>query len=151
MATEASTEVPADVSTDVFADLPQLMTRKQAAAVLGLTEAALSQMATRGEGPKYVRAGRSVRYRTTDLAEWIDSRVVDPAYRTNPAAQPESPATTIVAVTRSKRGGLLDCGHRIPPGGQIFKVDDGSRGPQTSHGNGRGAWICARCALDAVD
>lgn len=62
-------------------ELPQLLTRKEAAALLGLTEAALSQMATRREGPKYVRAGRSVRYRAGDLAEWIESRVVDPSAR----------------------------------------------------------------------
>jgi predicted DNA-binding transcriptional regulator AlpA len=62
-------------------DLPQLMTRKQAAAWLEMTEAALSQMAVRGEGPKYVRAGRSVRYRAADLAEWLESRVVDPSLR----------------------------------------------------------------------
>ena len=61
--------------------LPDLMTRQQAADYLGVTPQALSQMNVRGQGPRFVRIGRSVLYRRNDLLEWIESRVVDPAVR----------------------------------------------------------------------
>jgi excisionase family DNA binding protein len=55
------------------------VTRQQAAEYLGVTPQALSQMSVRGQGPRYVRVGRSVRYRRGDLFAWIESRVVDPS------------------------------------------------------------------------
>ena len=61
--------------------LPDLMTRQQAADYLGVTPQALSQMNVRGQGPRFVRIGRSVRYRRDDLLDWIESRVVDPTLR----------------------------------------------------------------------
>jgi excisionase family DNA binding protein len=59
-------------------DLPEIMSRKQLAAYLGMTEPALSQMASRGQGPRFIRFGRSVRYRREDVLAWLESRVVDP-------------------------------------------------------------------------
>jgi excisionase family DNA binding protein len=59
-------------------DLPGIMTRKQLAAYLGMTEPALSQMASRGQGPRLIRFGRSVRYRREDVLAWLESRVIDP-------------------------------------------------------------------------
>jgi hypothetical protein len=56
---------------------------------------------------------------------------------------------TIVAVTRSKLGGLLDCGHWVGPGDRIVKVDVGLRGRQTTAKNGRGEWRCEFCAYKA--
>jgi hypothetical protein len=55
----------------------------------------------------------------------------------------------IVASTRSRYGGRLDCGHQARRGDPIYKVDTGDRGRQTSQGNGRGAWICQTCAAGA--
>lgn len=55
----------------------------------------------------------------------------------------------IVATTRSRRGGHLDCGHRAGPGEPIFKVDTGDRGGTTAAGNGLGGWVCATCAAAA--
>jgi hypothetical protein len=52
----------------------------------------------------------------------------------------------IVARTRSRFGGRLDCGHEARRGDLIFKADVGDRGRQTSGKNGRGAWLCAACA-----
>ena len=52
----------------------------------------------------------------------------------------------VVAVTTSRRGGRLDCGHRALPGQQIFKVDLGERGGQTVFRNGLGQWWCQECA-----
>jgi excisionase family DNA binding protein len=61
------------------ADLPEIVTRRQLAEYLGLTEPALSQMAARHQGPKYIRLGRGIRYRREDVFAWLDQRVVDPA------------------------------------------------------------------------
>jgi hypothetical protein len=58
---------------------------------------------------------------------------------------------TVVAIAHSKQGGRLDCGHQAKAGQQIFKLDLGERGGQTSQGNGRGAWVCAVCAAQADD
>jgi len=55
----------------------------------------------------------------------------------------------IVATTRSRYGGPLDCGHQAKRGDTIHKIDTGDRGRQTSHGNGRGAWVCTSCAAGA--
>jgi hypothetical protein len=55
--------------------------------------------------------------------------------------------TVVVAATRSRHGGRLGCGHMAKRGEPIYKVDTGDRGRQTSGGNGRGAWICARCVM----
>jgi len=58
-------------------DLPAMVSRQQAADWLGITPQALSQLNTRGQGPRYVRVGRSVRYRREDLLEWVESRLVE--------------------------------------------------------------------------
>ena len=61
------------------ADLPELITRKQLAEYLGVTEPALSQMVTRRQGPRFIRLGRSIRYRREDVFAWLQERVIDPA------------------------------------------------------------------------
>jgi len=54
------------------------MTRKEAAAYLGITEATLAQMATRGSGPRFSKLNdRMVRYRQADIDEWIASHLMD--------------------------------------------------------------------------
>lgn len=53
-----------------------LLTQRKAAALLCLSERTLERHRVAGTGPPYVRAGRSVRYRETDLETWIASRVV---------------------------------------------------------------------------
>jgi hypothetical protein len=55
----------------------------------------------------------------------------------------------IVARTRSRFGGRLDCGHQADRGDVIFKVDTGDRGGTTTAGNGLGSWVCASCAAGA--
>jgi predicted DNA-binding transcriptional regulator AlpA len=62
-------------------ELPEMVSRQQAADYLGITPQALSQMSVRHQGPRYVRVGRSIRYRRADLLAWIDSRLVDPEIR----------------------------------------------------------------------
>ena len=71
--------LPGDTRDMNAADLPELVTRRQLAEYLGMTEPALSQMVVRGQGPRFLRFGRSVRYRREDVLAWLDDRVVDPA------------------------------------------------------------------------
>jgi excisionase family DNA binding protein len=53
-----------------------LLTQRQASTVLCLSERTLERLRVSGTGPRFVRAGRSVRYRETDLEAWIAQRVV---------------------------------------------------------------------------
>jgi excisionase family DNA binding protein len=52
-----------------------LLTQRQAAAVLCLSERTLERLRVSGTGPRFVRAGRSVRYREADLEAWIALRI----------------------------------------------------------------------------
>jgi excisionase family DNA binding protein len=56
--------------------MTRLLTQGEAAEVLRLSERTLERLRLQGSGPRYVKAGRSVRYRETDLDGWIASRVV---------------------------------------------------------------------------
>jgi excisionase family DNA binding protein len=52
-----------------------MLTTKEAADYLRLSERTLERLRCSGLGPKFVKCGRSVRYRQTDLDEWIASRI----------------------------------------------------------------------------
>lgn len=52
----------------------QLMTEKEAAALICYTQRALQNWRLRGGGPKYVKIGRSVRYQRCDVLEFIEER-----------------------------------------------------------------------------
>ena len=54
----------------------RLLTQREAALNLRLSERTLERLRVTGTGPRFVRAGRSVRYRETDLEVWIASCVV---------------------------------------------------------------------------
>lgn len=60
-------------------DPDQLLTTKEAAALLVIAEHTLQNMRTAGTGPLAVRIGSGrkakVRYRRQDLADWVASRV----------------------------------------------------------------------------
>ena len=54
-----------------------LLTQREAASVLRLSERTLERLRCSGLGPIFVRCGgRSIRYRQSDLGQWIASRVV---------------------------------------------------------------------------
>jgi hypothetical protein len=55
--------------------LLDLHTQAEAAKVLRLSERTLERMRLTGLGPTYVKAGRRVLYRQTDLEAWIASQV----------------------------------------------------------------------------
>ena len=53
-----------------------LLTQREAASALRLSERTLERSRVNGSGPVFVKLGRRVLYRQTDLDEWIASRVV---------------------------------------------------------------------------
>jgi excisionase family DNA binding protein len=54
-----------------------LLTQREAANVLRLSQRTIERLRVSGVGPKFIRCGgRSIRYRQSDLEEWIASRVV---------------------------------------------------------------------------
>ena len=54
----------------------RLLTQREAAILLRLSERTLERFRVQGTGPVYVKAGRLIRYREADLEEWIAARVV---------------------------------------------------------------------------
>lgn len=54
----------------------RLLTRPEVASTFGLSKRWLEVAAVRGDGPPMIKIGRSVRYRTGDLQEWIAARRV---------------------------------------------------------------------------
>lgn len=55
-----------------------LLTRANVEAQYGITKRFLEVAAVRGDGPPFVKIGRSVRYRVCDLDAWIEARRHDP-------------------------------------------------------------------------
>jgi predicted DNA-binding transcriptional regulator AlpA len=53
-----------------------LLTQKQCAEMLGLSERTLERLRTMGTGPKFIRIGHSIRYRPEDVQSWLASRIV---------------------------------------------------------------------------
>jgi predicted DNA-binding transcriptional regulator AlpA len=52
-----------------------LATPKDVAEHLAVTEAHLAQQRYRGSGPRYIKVGgRSVRYRWSDVREWVEQQ-----------------------------------------------------------------------------
>lgn len=51
-----------------------------AARHLGLAVATLNQWRSQGRGPRYSKAGRSVRYAVADLDRWMAEQRVEPKY-----------------------------------------------------------------------
>lgn len=51
---------------------PEFLNTREAAELLGVTPKALEQMRSEGRGPRFVRVGRAVRYRRSDLAPATD-------------------------------------------------------------------------------
>ncbi|WP_025323480.1 helix-turn-helix transcriptional regulator [Deferrisoma camini] len=57
-----------------------LVDQDRAAEILGLKNSGtLANWRSMRKGPRYVRLGRLVRYRVSDLLAWLDEQTVDPA------------------------------------------------------------------------
>jgi predicted DNA-binding transcriptional regulator AlpA len=55
-------------------DLPTLLTAKEAAARLKISYSWLAKARMRGDGPPYIRIGRSIRYTDAATLQWMKSR-----------------------------------------------------------------------------
>lgn len=53
-----------------------ILTTEEVAASLEVTEHTLAMWRSEGKGPKFVRLGRGIFYRRSDVQEWIDASVV---------------------------------------------------------------------------
>lgn len=53
-------------------NLDALMTGREAAALVRLSERTMERHRTAGTGPRYIALGRAVRYRRRDLHDWIE-------------------------------------------------------------------------------
>jgi len=53
----------------------EFLDTKRAAEVLGLQKNTLEAWRSRGGGPPFVKLGRAVRYRQSDLETWIQTRI----------------------------------------------------------------------------
>ncbi len=58
------------------ANSDRLLSRPEVEATFGITRRWLEVSAVRGDGPPMIKIGRSVRYRTGDVQDWIAARRV---------------------------------------------------------------------------
>lgn len=56
-----------------------LLTAKQAARYLSISTKWLANQRWQGTGPKFIRVGGAVRYRVSDLEQFLEEAVVQPA------------------------------------------------------------------------
>jgi predicted DNA-binding transcriptional regulator AlpA len=54
----------------------QYQTAKQVAEKLGMTEGHFARLRVRGDGPRFIKIGRAVRYDLADVQAWLDARRV---------------------------------------------------------------------------
>jgi predicted DNA-binding transcriptional regulator AlpA len=54
--------------------IPTLMTPNEAAEILKVSLSWLAKARMRGDGPPYIRVGRSIRYAEAALIQWMKSR-----------------------------------------------------------------------------
>ena len=71
MNTRATTE------RDQTRDTARALTEREVADMLGLSVATLRAWRHRGRGPRFLRLGRSVRYLSSDLADFVRASAVD--------------------------------------------------------------------------
>ena len=64
--------------TDLAKELPPLIARDHVEKLLGgvISSKSLANLDSLGEGPKRMRSGRKIIYRTLDILEWIAQRTV---------------------------------------------------------------------------
>lgn len=62
-------------------DACELLNEVRAAEILGLSIRTLQAWRAHGTGPCFVRAGRAVRYRRSDLGSWIEANTIAPRQR----------------------------------------------------------------------
>jgi predicted DNA-binding transcriptional regulator AlpA len=60
-------------SLSIAVELPNLMTQQDLAAYLEKSTAWCERARWSGDGPKFIKLGRHVRYKADDVAAWIES------------------------------------------------------------------------------
>ena len=65
--------------SDLVPTLPPVIARDHVERLLGgiISSKSLANLDSLGEGPKRMRVGRKVAYRTEDLLEWLSNRTED--------------------------------------------------------------------------
>jgi predicted DNA-binding transcriptional regulator AlpA len=58
-------------------DTERLLTRAEVEQRFGISKRYLEVAICKGEGPRHVKIGRSVRYRATDICIWIEQCTVE--------------------------------------------------------------------------
>lgn len=61
----------------------KLLTVKALSQYLGISEDTLSKYRTKGTGPKYLKLGRVIRYKLSDVHEWIEEKIQNQTYPQN--------------------------------------------------------------------
>jgi predicted DNA-binding transcriptional regulator AlpA len=56
-----------------------LLNATEAAAFLTMGVQTLADWRSAGVGPRYIKVGRNVRYRRSDLLQWLEMRAVEPS------------------------------------------------------------------------
>lgn len=56
----------------------KLLSQEEAAVVIGVKPTTLSSWRHYGKGPRYVKVGRSARYKLQDIENWLDQQAVVP-------------------------------------------------------------------------
>lgn len=64
-----------NISSNTTTAPPPILTTPQAAHFLNLKPATLEQWRWNGRGPRFIKIGRSCRYRISDLEAFLESRV----------------------------------------------------------------------------
>jgi predicted DNA-binding transcriptional regulator AlpA len=70
------------------ARVERLLTARDAANLLRLSSSFLAKARMRGDGPPYIKLGRSVRYRESTLVQWMKSRIARKSHYPVKAAPP---------------------------------------------------------------
>ncbi len=65
------------METAIMAEIEKLLTGREAAAILNLSEQTLRIHRIKGGGVKYVKVGRLVRYRQTDIEAYLNARTFE--------------------------------------------------------------------------
>ncbi|MGE0677782.1 helix-turn-helix transcriptional regulator [Pseudolabrys sp.] len=86
MSTKPTTEELEGRATQLRFDF-DIKTEDEVALAIGVTPSTLTVWRSKGEGPAYVKLGKAVFYRPSDVQEWISRCRVTPG-----ASQPDEPA-----------------------------------------------------------
>lgn len=64
-------------SNDLLSNPERLLTVEQLAAVVGVPAQTVYKWSAAGTGPRRLRVGKYIRFRASDVREWLDNQYVD--------------------------------------------------------------------------